>query len=286
MFKTSTDKRKRIAIFTTDDRIWALPTWINTLPNLLQEHDVIGIYLFPDRLAKMRGIESYVWYLNVFGFWNFLVMGIYALKTRVKQLTSSIRSWKELSVKYGLQLNYASTPNSEVVIEWTKNNNIDIILIMVGNILKDDIINAPNIGIINKHAAILPSCKGLFPFFWGKLKNAPTGITFHQVDRGIDTGKILLQVPYPPRRSNISMLRFYIDVFSVYPQLSILAVNRLVCQKYIELKQNVESTYYSLPTKSDYKSFRKKSFKITSFTDVFYYPSLDFEQVTHEIRGN
>ena len=276
MSKASTNKRKRIAIFTSNDKVWALSTWIRTIPNLINKHDVIGIYLFPDRLVKMRGIQSYFWYLKVFGFGNFFIMSIYSLKKRLRLLVSSIHSWQKFAERYNFQLLKANTPNSKTVIKWTKDNNIDIIFIMVGNILKESIIDSPNIGIINKHAAMLPSCKGIFPFFWGKLTNAPTGITFHQVDTGIDTGSILIQLKYPKKESNISMLRFYIEVYSLYPQLAELAVEKLIDHKYITPLSKIESSYFSLPTRVDYKAYRKRSFKITRFTDLFYQPNNPF----------
>jgi len=279
-----TKNRKRIAIFSSEDTTWALPTWISTIPILLQNYDVVGLYVFPDLLGKMTGLASYFWYLRVFGVWNFFVMGVYALKVRLKLIISPIRTWKELARVYDLQLNFGSTPNSKTVAEWTKENKIDVIFIMVGNILKKEIIDSPEIGIINKHAAILPGCKGIFPYFWGKLTNSPLGITFHQVDTGIDTGEILLQVMYPDENKRQSMLRFYIDVFNLYPHLARLAANKLINQEYSGPLVDVKPSYFSLPQKSNYKNFRKKSNKIASISDIFYCPNIYFDETTQELR--
>jgi methionyl-tRNA formyltransferase len=267
--------RQKIAIFTADDSTWALPTWIQTLPGLIQNHDVVGIYLFPDRLGSLQGKQQALWYGQVFGLYNFIVMALYAVKTQARLWCSPISNWYQLSDHYKLQLQTAATPNAPEVVQWTQDQDIDVILIMVGNILKAEIINAPNIGIINKHAGILPSCRGLLPSFWGRLTGMPLGVTFHQVNSGIDTGKALVQVSYPPKQSGGSMLRFYMDTFALYPQLAVQAVENLVNQDYLPARDDLESAYHSLPTHADYRTYRRRSFKIAEFRDLLYQPSIE-----------
>lgn len=47
--------------------------------------------------------------------------------------------------------------------------------------------------IINLHISYLPYNRGADPNFWSWFENTPKGITIHQIDRGIDTGDILIQ---------------------------------------------------------------------------------------------
>lgn len=265
---TTADTRSRIAIFTFDDNVWAFPAWKQTIPRLLEKYIVTGICLFPDSVGQIKGIKKYLWYLSVFGAGNFLILCLYALKKRIITIASGTQNWKQLAKQHGLQLFQANTPNSRNVIEWIKNNHIDVIIILVNNILKEKIIRAPNIGIINTHPAMLPSCRGLCPFFWAKLTGNPTGITLHQVAPNIDTGNLLVQLKYPVQQSNISMLRFFNGVYALFPELVTLAVEKLITREYMRPLKNLESSYYSLPSRSDYKTFRKKSFKITEAGDL------------------
>jgi folate-dependent phosphoribosylglycinamide formyltransferase PurN len=276
-------KRYRIALFTSDDEIWALPTWKKTIPLLLKDHDFVGIYLFPERLANLKGMKIPLWYLNVFGYQSSIFLALFGLKRFFYLHLSSISNWKQLAQHYGVQLRHATSPNSEEVVKWTKDNEVDIIFIMVGNILKEQIIKAPKIGIINKHAAILPSCRGIFPFFWAKLTGVQTGFTFHMVDTGIDTGKILLQVQYPSNGLDISLLRFYIDVFAMFPQLVIVAINNMITGNCFNTSTGISSSYYSLPTKQDNINYRKKGFRISRFSDLFYSPSSNITEVINEV---
>jgi methionyl-tRNA formyltransferase len=284
------DSRKRIAIFTADDLTWALPTWVETIPKLLQNHDVVGIYRFPDRVGSYQGRRSLLWYAWVFNIFNFLLMSLYALRTQFNLWRSPIRSWNQLAKKYNLQLFDANTPNDRAVINWTKAHNIDVIFIMVGHILKPEIINAPNIGVINKHASLLPGCRGLFPVFWAKLTGMSIGVTFHQVDAGIDTGRPLIQMVSAHSESRDSMLRCYMDTFALYPHLAPLALDKLLRQEYIRLPERT-SGYYSLPTRADYQAYRRQGFKIAQFSDLFYQPQRRLKlmmpkPIGHEIAKN
>jgi methionyl-tRNA formyltransferase len=268
----SQTSRKKIAIFTADDATWALSTWVKTLPLLVQNYDVVGIYLFPDRLGSLKGNQTLVWYGRIFGLYNVAIMALYAIKTKIRMVFAPIGNWQQLARNYQLQLLEAESPNDAEVVNWTEANDIDIVLIMVGNILKPAIINAPKIGVINKHASLLPSCRGLFPSFWGRLTGADLGVTFHQVDEGIDTGKALVEVSYG--RPQGSMLRFYMDTFASYPQMAVAAVEKLIDREYLP-GVNRPSAYYSLPTRADYCDYRRRGFKIAQVSDLFYVPNPD-----------
>ncbi|MCC6698327.1 MAG: methionyl-tRNA formyltransferase [Candidatus Hydrogenedentes bacterium] len=70
-------------------------------------------------------------------------------------------------------------------------------LVLVGGfsiILKKPIIEIPRIGCMNCHSALLPAHRGPNPFRACILSgDAETGVTFHIIDEGIDTGAIVEQ---------------------------------------------------------------------------------------------
>jgi methionyl-tRNA formyltransferase len=61
------------------------------------------------------------------------------------------------------------------------------------HILKQDIIDSAKNPIINLHISYLPYNRGADPNFWSWFENTPKGVTIHQIDKGIDTGDILIQ---------------------------------------------------------------------------------------------
>jgi len=60
-------------------------------------------------------------------------------------------------------------------------------------IIKEDIISLMDGRIINLHISLLPWNRGADPSLWSFIEDSPKGITIHYVDKGIDTGDILLQ---------------------------------------------------------------------------------------------
>ena len=44
---------------------------------------------------------------------------------------------------------------------------------------------------INLHISYLPYNKGSHPNYWSFVENTPSGVSIHEVDEGIDTGKII-----------------------------------------------------------------------------------------------
>ncbi len=63
-----------------------------------------------------------------------------------------------------------------------------------GQILSQEIIDIPRLGVINIHASLLPSYRGASPIHYAILNGEKqTGITIMKTDIGIDTGDILLQ---------------------------------------------------------------------------------------------
>lgn len=51
---------------------------------------------------------------------------------------------------------------------------------------------------LNFHPALLPRHRGVAPLIWAIVEgDETTGVTVHHIDRGIDTGKVVLQHPIP-----------------------------------------------------------------------------------------
>jgi len=69
--------------------------------------------------------------------------------------------------------------------------NLDVGVILGARILKEHIINAFNIGIINMHPGILPENRGLDNLKWAIIKGLKQGVTTHLVDANIDRGRMI-----------------------------------------------------------------------------------------------
>ena len=60
----------------------------------------------------------------------------------------------------------------------------------------DDLLRLPGSAAVNIHPSLLPELKGVDPVFFARLRGAPRlGVTLHQLERDLDTGRILVQQP-------------------------------------------------------------------------------------------
>ncbi len=69
-----------------------------------------------------------------------------------------------------------------------------IIVVAYGKILPEEILNLPKFGSINVHASLLPKYRGAAPIQWALLNGERiTGVTTMLMDKGLDTGDVLLK---------------------------------------------------------------------------------------------
>ncbi len=72
------------------------------------------------------------------------------------------------------------------------------VVVAYGHILKPALLKLPSQGMINVHASLLPKLRGAAPIQHAIIEGLEeTGVTIMQMDEGMDTGPILLQVPTP-----------------------------------------------------------------------------------------
>ncbi len=80
-------------------------------------------------------------------------------------------------------------------VEDIKNLKPDLMITCAfGQILSQEILDLPKLGVLNIHASLLPKYRGASPIHYAILNGEKqTGITIMKTDIGIDTGDILLQ---------------------------------------------------------------------------------------------
>jgi methionyl-tRNA formyltransferase len=69
-----------------------------------------------------------------------------------------------------------------------------VAIIAYGQIIPESLIAIPRLGWINLHGSLLPKYRGAAPIQWAIVNGETrTGVTTMQIDRGLDTGALLLQ---------------------------------------------------------------------------------------------
>jgi methionyl-tRNA formyltransferase len=82
--------------------------------------------------------------------------------------------------------------------------NADVFVVVAFRILPEAVIEIPPKGVINLHASLLPKYRGAAPIQWAILNGeTETGLTTFYIEKGVDTGDIILQerVPIGPEET-------------------------------------------------------------------------------------
>lgn len=102
---------------------------------------------------------------------------------------------KECALKYDIPVFQPAKIKTPESVEKLREYEADVFVVAAfGQFLSEDILNMPKYGCINIHASLLPKYRGAGPIQWVILNGEKiTGITIMKMDKGIDTGDILLQ---------------------------------------------------------------------------------------------
>jgi methionyl-tRNA formyltransferase len=255
----------KIAFFIHEDYDFTFKLLYEIIPNLKKSNEIVGILVFPNILAKNRGFRIYQKYLEIFGLAVFMKLGwasiwnMFSLifKRFINRLPFS--TFDGLGKYYGIQKLDFDNPNDISVIKWVKENNIDIIIQFAGYILKKDIIESPKVCILNKHAGLLPSNKGVFPVFWSLFFEEPIAVTIHKINEAIDEGEIIFQKVYP-KNKEWSVFDYYKAIFAEAPSILEQSVNHIKTNARTKVDHTIPSSYRSLPSREDYEKFKKNGF--------------------------
>ncbi len=116
-------------------------------------------------------------------------------KVRGRGKEVSFSPVKQCALDLGLEVYQPEKIRLPEAVERLKSTDADVYVVAAfGQILSEEILNIPRFGCINIHASLLPEYRGAAPIQWSILNgDKKTGITIMQMDKGVDTGDILLQ---------------------------------------------------------------------------------------------
>ena len=95
----------------------------------------------------------------------------------------------------GVEVPHIEVPihNSEQVMPHITDIPLDLIVFGGTRIIRGEILDHPEDGVINSHPGLLPDCRGSASPAWSVYHDIPIGSSTHFCDNGIDTGELLLR---------------------------------------------------------------------------------------------
>jgi methionyl-tRNA formyltransferase len=101
---------------------------------------------------------------------------------------------KSFAIKAGIQVLQPEKASAPETVEEISAMSPDLIVVAAyGQILRENFLSIPKHFCMNLHSSILPKYRGAAPINWAIINgDAETGVTTMKMDKGLDTGDILL----------------------------------------------------------------------------------------------
>jgi methionyl-tRNA formyltransferase len=156
--------------------------------------------------------------------------------------------------------------NSKFVEKEIKKNEIDIILICgFPYIFKKNIFDLPKIGSINLHGGPLPKYRGGSPLNWQIINNEKfIGISAIKIDKGIDTGPIIVQEKFK-LNLNDDINLVHDKANRIFPIIAKKAIIKIQTKNSIKFQIKKKGTYFRQRSRKDGKIEFDKVSSIEAF---------------------
>ena len=141
--------KTRIAIICQNDTLWSLYAWNKTIPLLQEsnEYEIVGFWVCDEKFMNIPSNQVLKWYHTIFGTLNFVMLAlfkiVFTLVTMVKSVLSGYKlTFNTLCHQFKIPYFTTTSPNNKEFSKWVKENKVEVLIVMVGHILKGDILNA------------------------------------------------------------------------------------------------------------------------------------------------
>ena len=197
--------------------------------------------------------------LDIFGLRFFLYYSLKFILSKLNYNNNIFRFLKFIEIDL---IKLDSSINSRESIEKIKFYKPDLLASILGNqIFKEPIINLAPKGCINLHTALLPKYRGLMPTFW-VLKNneTKTGVSVFFVDKGIDSGPIIVQneiIIGNKTQQELIIATKKMGMEAIAKSIEMIQENELNIIK----NDDLQKTYFSFPNRKDVIEFKNNGKK-------------------------
>ena len=102
---------------------------------------------------------------------------------------------KQMARRFGIPFLQREDLNEQAVVRFLAELQPEVVIFTGGGLVRAPILEIPNQGVLNCHSGILPRYRGMDVVEWAILEaegEPDIGLTLHFMDRGVDTGPILL----------------------------------------------------------------------------------------------
>lgn len=208
------------------------------------EHNIVAVYCPPDKPAG-----------------------------RGKKLTSC--ATKQLALTHNIAIEQPHNLKNEADQKKLSEYNADIMVVVAyGVLLPEPVLATPRLGCINVHGSLLPEWRGAAPIQRSLEKgDAKTGVTIMQMDKGLDTGDMILTADCAIEVTDTSAI--------LYDKLAQLGPKALIKALTLMAQPSYEPTEHNIPQNNERATYAHKLSKDEAELDW----QLTASQLNRKIRA-
>ncbi len=165
---------------------------------------------------------------------------------------------KQYALEHHLPILQPEKMKDPAFIETLRSYHANLQVVVAFRMLPEVVWAMPEYGTFNVHAALLPQYRGAAPINWAVINGeTKTGVTTFFLDHDIDTGRIIMQMPFPvPDDANVEY---------VYNGLMLLGAN--ICLQTLE--KIIESNGYPESISQEDSSLIREGASLMSAPKIF-----------------
>lgn len=153
---------------------------------------------------------------------------------------------KECAIAHGIPVFQPVKVKDAEAVRTLRGYAADVFVVAAfGQILSEEILTMPKYGCVNIHASLLPKYRGSAPIQWAIINGEKTtGVTIMQMDKGIDTGDMLMkaEVVIEPKETGDSL---HDKLAEAGARLIVEALPKIESGDITPVKQNDEESCYA-----------------------------------------
>ena len=263
---SNVSSKKSLRVFLViDETTFFHPEFVNSVINEIDGIECIGACRVV--LPKGGALQSYLlkkW--KLLGLRDLVLLVCQTLSLRILGLFPKIlrhnfySSVKMVLIENQIPYLTISSINKEV-INYISEYEPDIIISSNSLIFPKNLLEIPNIGVINRHSSLLPSYGGILPVFRAIQYNEDyCGASVHLMTEKIDDGTVLSRKWLPIEKGD-SLFDLYKLLFILSFQATKDAIIKIQKQEFnsdIQDNRKVEKSYFSYPKTEDWIEFKKQ----------------------------
>ncbi len=255
----------RIFITTMDEPVYMNPFIGKIIAK--RKDDIIGLATSKGGRLKAKGRRVNIGYaftlFIIMGFFGSLRMALLMLNFKIRCYLSRffiiIRSPSiiQKAKNAGIPTWEVESINSEEFIQELNTIKPDLIINQAQEILSERFISIPKIGVLNRHASLLPRNRGRLTPFWVLFnQEKETGVSIHFVTVEVDQGDIIAQKKFSVDK-NDTFLTLTQKGYDIAPDLVLQSLDIIEKGKYHLIRNDPEkANYHSTPSLKDAINYR------------------------------